>query len=92
VTPVLNRTSSERAISSWGRVGIAVVDAGEAVHLEVDEAGREVGVGRGRGNQLLDAVQEDAAGKLDARAGEGVQSQTFHDNTVLFTVLPQGVA
>jgi hypothetical protein len=47
---------------------------------------------RGRGNQLLDAVQEGAAGKLHASAGEGVQSQTFHDNTVLFTVLPQAVA
>jgi hypothetical protein len=74
-----------------GSGGIVVVDAREAVHLEVDEAGREEGKIRRRGEEVFDGADPLVEFDLDGGAGEGINAMTVHRRPVLFTVFPQGV-
>src|SRR3954447_12759296 len=70
---------------------IVVVDAGEAVHLDVDEARSDVNIAR-QCVIFSDREHHVIEGDLDRIAGFDVDAGTSHDGNVLFTRLPQSTA
>ncbi len=91
VTPVENISRIDFAIRSCEAAGIVVIDAGESVHLEVDESGREELVDLGRPDQFVDGLNhrsKSTSTTADERLESPTQqalAQTYSRVLVFFT-------
>ena len=79
----------ERAISSTRRRGGIVIDAGEAVHLEVDKSRCDVYVAMRRSENRIDMADHRVELDLDVLAGGRIGAATFHAGPDFFTAFPQ---